>query len=149
FAAETLLHLFDAPQTAWVDNAALVFSPDGRELVYSGSSATKGQARRWDLATGEVKRAWTFAPGVNNRLAFHPTGRLLLFQLETRDGKHIPDSSVDLRRNPLVYRIRDLLGDPGKPLVEITEFDFIEWPVIPTDGHLVALIGYRADGRGK
>jgi hypothetical protein len=80
---------------------------------------------------------------MNNLLAFHPSGKLLLFQIESRDGKELPDP-VNFRNNPPVGRVRDLLAkDPTKALFEITEFPSgIEFPAAPTDGRFFGMIGY-------
>jgi WD40 repeat protein len=146
-----LLHVFDAPITEWVDNAAFAISPDNRHLAFSGSTSTRGQAVVWNLATGANEGNWSFSPGLNNLLAFHATGKLLLFQVETKDGKHLPDSTVDRSVNPLVFRVRDLRSaDPKKPLFEITEFNRkIDWPVISEDGNTLALVGYSGDDQPR
>jgi WD40 repeat protein len=118
-----LVHIFEAPKALWTDNAALAFSPDSRRLAFAGSGMESGQARLWDLATGLELRSSKFPPGLHNILAFHPSKKLLLFQLEARDGKRLLDDSVDFRVNPPVARVRDLLKDPDKHLFEITEFN--------------------------
>jgi hypothetical protein len=82
-------------------------------------------------------------PGLNNTLAFHSSGKLLQFQIESRSAKRIPDSAVDKRLDPTVFRVRDLHGDPKKPLLEITEFDRrIEWPRASADGRVLVMVGY-------
>jgi serine/threonine protein kinase/WD40 repeat protein len=59
---EKLLHVFEAPKAAWVDNAALAFSSDSGQLAYSGSSDYTGRAKVWDLATGKEAGSWSFPP---------------------------------------------------------------------------------------
>src|SRR5207253_7236434 len=105
-----LLQIFDAPKAAWVDNAALAFSPDSPQLAYAGSSSKRGEAVLWDIATGQKVRSCTFAPGLNNILAFHPSGRLLLFQIETREGKQLLNNRVDRLKNPPVARVYDVMS---------------------------------------
>jgi hypothetical protein len=140
---ERLLHVFEAPIARWVDNAALAFSPAGRQLAFSGSSETAGRAVLWDVASGERIKAWDFPPGLNNVLAFHPSKKLLLCQLETSDGRHLPDASQHPRDHPRVCRVRDLFGDPKDPLVQIKEFNRrCGSPVAADDGHLFAMVGH-------
>jgi len=145
-----LLRIFDAPKAAWVDNAALAFSGDSRRLAYAASSSKGGEAILWDLGTGHKLGSWTFSPGLNNILAFHRSGKLLLFQVETRDGKQLYNRSIDRVTNPPVARVRDLLSaTPTKPLFEIAEFKYwIDFPAAPLDGRFFVAIGYeRADKR--
>jgi WD40 repeat protein len=97
----------EVPQGDTADNAALAFSPDGRSFAFS----TLTQGKLWDLDTAQEVRNWNLPPGYQDTLAFHPSGKLLLFRFERRDGKR-------------VCLVRDLLGsDPARPLPEITTFD--------------------------
>ena len=65
-----LLHVFDAPQAAWVDNAAFAFSPDNRQLAYSGSGMTTGEVKLWEIESGKEVGTWRIPPGLNNIIAF-------------------------------------------------------------------------------
>jgi serine/threonine protein kinase/WD40 repeat protein len=139
-----LRHIFEAPKVAWVDNAALAISPDNRQLAFAGSTQTSGQALLWDLNSGKEVRTWSFSPGLHNILAFHPTQKLLLFQVETRDGKRLPNSAMAFGKNSPVLRVRDLrAAGPGKPLYEIAEFNQgIDHPRASEDGSTLVLVGY-------
>jgi WD40 repeat protein len=142
-----LLHVFEAPKTLWVDNAALAFSPEGRRLAFAGSSATAGRAKLWDLGTGQELGSWSFSPGHNNVLAFHPSGKLILAQIEPRSGKRLMDENWHPRSDPPVLRVRDLSGETPKQLCEVTQFDlYIDWPCAPVDGRFFAVIGYGSQG---
>lgn len=141
---ERLLHVFEMPKMSWVDNAALMFSPDSKRLVCSGSGDLQGQARMWDIESGKEVAAWKLAPGLNHFLAFPKNDEALLFHVETRPGDHLPDSSQHPRDFPRVGRLYDLR--PGQPpqkrKFEITEFIWdIEFPHMPEDGRLIAIKG--------
>jgi len=147
---ERLLHVFEMPKTSWVDNAALMFSPDGKRLACSGSSDREGFARLWDVASGQKVGVWSLAPGLNHFLAFPATDKALLFQYETRPGDHLPDSSQDPREKPRVGRLYDLRrGEPAQRRSwEITEFIWnIEFPMMPEDGRLLAIKGVGGKDR--
>jgi WD40 repeat protein len=143
-----LRHNFEAPKVAWVDNAAIAISPDNRQLAFAGSTQTRGQAVLWDLDTGKVAGNWSFAPGLQNILAFHPSGKLLLFQVETKDGKRLPDAGNDRRVNPPVLRVRDLRADPDKAIHEIAEFNrHIASLHAAEDGNVIALVGHSGQDK--
>jgi serine/threonine protein kinase/WD40 repeat protein len=148
--SEELLHVFEAPRAAWPDNAAIAFSPDGKQLAYAGSSDTEGQVVVWDLATGKQGLSRSLSPGLQNLLAFHPSRKLLLFQVERRDGKRLLDRDTDRAKNPVVGRMRDLLSDPTKLPHEITEFNRrIDFPRLSDDGQVLALVGYWGRDRDE
>ncbi len=146
-----LLHVFEAPQVLWVDNAALAFSPDSRQLAFAGSSARAGHAKVWDIASGKELASCQFSPGMNNVLAFHPSEKLLLFQVELRDGDRLPDSSTRPREYPRVLRVRNLLGpNAGESLLEISRFNYhLNSLVAPNDGRFFAVVGYAGDETAK
>ncbi len=147
---ERLMHEFEAPKIAWVDNAALMFSPDSKRLVCSGSSNLASFARLWDIASGQEVAEWTLAPGLNHSLAFPENDRALLFQVETGPGDHIPDSSRLPPAHPRVGRLYDLR--PGqaaqKRRFEITEFSWdISFPLLPEDGRWIVVKGVSGADR--
>jgi WD40 repeat protein len=146
-ATGQLLHVFEAPPALWVDNAAIAFSLDSRQLAFSGSDETHGRAKLWDVETGKELHSCDFPPGLNNALTFHPDRKLLLFQKELRDPTRLP-AGVDPVKNPIVGRVRDLLADPRTPLVEIKEFNQdINWPLASADGRFFVIMGYDGDKR--
>ncbi len=146
--SEELLHVFEAPKSAWSDNAAIAFRPDSKQLAYAGSSETEGRAKIWDLRTGKEVLSRTFSPGLNSLLAFHASKALLMFQIERRDGKRLLDSATDIVKNPVVGRMRDLLSDPARVLYEITEFNLrITYPGLSEDGQVLAMVGYSGTTR--
>jgi serine/threonine protein kinase/WD40 repeat protein len=118
--AGRLLHVLDAPQGLVADNAALAFSPDGKRLAFSSGK----EAKLWDVTTGEKKASWTLLPGLVDKLAFDASsGKLLLFRVETRDGKRLPGG--DPNQHPRVCRIRELPeGGPAKLIAEKTDFNW-------------------------
>jgi WD40 repeat protein len=144
-----LLRVFDVPRGKGADNAALAFSPDSRQFAFSAGT----EARLWDLESGELKRTWDLAPGVLDHLGFHPSGKLLLFRVETKDQALAPYPNADPRAHPRVCRIRDLFGrDPAEPLAEIGEFNEIIYDAAaPRDGAFFAVEGVHSgpDGRRR
>jgi len=87
FQTGRLLQVFEAPVGLWADNAALAFSSDGRRACVS----CRGAVLR-DVARGQEIRHWDLPPGLVNQLAFHATGKLLLFRAETEAMRRSPDS---------------------------------------------------------
>jgi WD40 repeat protein len=79
-----LLRILDAPKGV-IGTAGLAFSPDGKRFVCSAGS----QAKSWDVATGRELGAWKLPSGWLDILAFHRTGKLLLFRIETKDNRSI------------------------------------------------------------
>ncbi len=115
--------VLDAPVGAFTDNAGMAFSPDGSRLAFAVSTVRLGKAMMWDTATGKELGSWKLPPGLQNKLAFDTKGRLLHFQVETKDGKVLPHNGVKWETSPRVCRMRDLLGpDPDKVLYEIDTF---------------------------
>ena len=129
---DRLLHIFDAPKSEWTDNAAISFSPDGKELAYSSAVlAGDAIAKVWDVSSGKELHSWKYAGGMNNILAYHPDKKRILFQVEHASGKAI-GRIVQLKDN----------GQTEK-LVTISEFNRgIETPRMPADGRFVVLVGY-------
>jgi WD40 repeat protein len=144
FKTGRLLHVFEAPVGPWADNGALAFSSDGRLACASWRGAVL-----WDVARGQEIRRWdNLPPGLVNLLAFHPTGKLLLFREETEDMRHSPDSSAHPREYPRVCRIRDLLAkDPAATAIALRELNWHIWPgVCPADGSFFVANGLRKTG---
>jgi WD40 repeat protein len=111
-----LRRLLEVPKGSTADNAALAFSPDGRRFAFS----TWTKAQLWDLDTGKELDHWELPEGLQDTLAFHPSGKLLLFRFETRDKKGFREVARD---HPRVCRVRDLLGpDPTQPLAKVSLF---------------------------
>ncbi len=144
-----LRHVFDAPKALWTDNASLAFSPDSHQFAYAGSGFSGGEAKLWDLTTGQELRSWKLPPGLQDHLGFHPSGKLLLFRIETQDGKQFPGAAADPREHPRICRIRDLLSaERSKPLAEIV--DFTGGTVgarAPADASYFVVEGFHGDPR--
>jgi WD40 repeat protein len=121
-AGDGRLHqVWEAPRGLLTDNAGLAFSPDGGRLACSAS----GGAKLWEVDSGKELRSWTnLPPSLQDTLAFHPAGRLLLFRMETRGGKAAPYNTSS-RDHPRVCRIRDLLSTkPYEPIGVIEDFNW-------------------------
>jgi WD40 repeat protein len=131
--------LLDVPKGYTADNAALGFSADGRRFAFSTETA----AKLWDLDTGKEIRAWSLPPGLQDTLAFHPSGKLLLFRYETRDMKRGPTNEAPPRDHPRVCRVRDLLGpEPTKAIAEISTFNWHVYEITaPDDGRYFVVFG--------
>jgi len=114
-----LLHRFDVPRGDTADNAALAFDEKGKRLAFS----TYKYAKLYDLENGEQIKKWDLPPGVEDKLAYHPSGKMLLFRVETKGGK-APPFKNDPVKEPRVCRIRDLFGPhPLEPLATILDFN--------------------------
>jgi hypothetical protein len=126
------------------DNAALAFSADGTRFAFCAGQ----EAKLWDVASGRELRTWHLLPGMVDHLGFHPSGKLLLFRMETRDGKVVPYDPSSRREHPRVCRIRDLLGaDPLKPFAEIDEFnEHVYLAAASLDGAYFVAEGTHLDG---
>jgi serine/threonine protein kinase/WD40 repeat protein len=134
-----LLRVFEAPGGLWSDNGAIALSDDGRLACASWRKAVW-----WNLKTGEELGRRVLPPGLVNMLGFHPSGKLLLFRMETEDGKHAPDSSAPPKDHPRVQRIRDLLAKDPKPLVELRDLNWhIYHSACPPDGSYFLVDGLR------
>jgi len=117
-AAHRLPYVLEVTPGAQTDNAALAFSPVGRQLAFSAGH----EASLWDVTTGELVKTWKLSEGLSDRLAFAGPNQLLLFRVETETGEFGPFGPVDPIKYPRVCRVRDLLGaDPIKPVAEIRD----------------------------
>jgi WD40 repeat protein len=133
--------LVNVPKGETADNAALAFSPSGREFAFGTASG----ARLWSLEAGRLEREWQLPPGLQENLAFQEPGKLLLFRVETKDRTQWPFVDVDRIEHPRVCRIRELL-QPGtnwmRPLVEIPNFNFgVFHSAMTPDGKIVIVHG--------
>jgi len=116
------LYILDVPKGLVADNAALAFSPDGRQFAFAASGPTGGAAKLWDLETGRERTLCNLKPGLVDHLAFN-SDKLLLFRVETEGGKFGPFGGVDFRLHPRICPVRDLFGkDPQEPLYTIKDF---------------------------
>jgi WD40 repeat protein len=144
-----LCHAFDVPRGRSADNAALAFSPDSRRFAFCAGQ----EAKLWDLESGEELRTWPLEPGMLDLLAFHPSGKLLLFRVETlgSEESQFDGGGRGPGDRPRVCRIRDLLGpDPRATLAEIGEFnaDVFE-AAAPVDGGYFVTEGIHRDSTGE
>lgn len=139
-----LLRILEVPRGEYADNAALAFSPDGKRLAFSAWKA----ARMWEVQSGVELAAWELPPGLVETLGFPDENHLLLFRMETLDGRRAPLSDAPPKNHPRVCRIRDLLSiDARKPIAENDEFN---WRVFtaraPHDGRTFIAEGLRVRG---
>lgn len=116
-----LLHRLEPPPGFFVDNADLAFNHDGTRFAFSAGEV----ATLWDNHTGKQLGRFDLPAGLQDRLAFDPSGkRLFLFRFETKDAKVGPFKEYPWPQHPRVCRLRDLLAAEYRPpLWEITEFD--------------------------
>jgi WD40 repeat protein len=111
-----LQYIMEVPKGRWIDNFALAFNKNTSQLA----CCTGRAARLYDLSTGEQLREWSLPAGLNDHLAFHPSGKLLLFRNENAEQEIQPAWS-NSKYN--VCRIRDLFGQEfAKPIAEIRDF---------------------------
>jgi WD40 repeat protein/predicted Ser/Thr protein kinase len=138
-------HLLPVASGATADNAALAFSPDGRRLAFAAGR----QARLWELETGRVLGTWPLPRGLIDRLAFHPSGKLLLGRMELR-GDPGPRGDLDFRKHPRLYRVRSLTA-PGDAELLFTIDCFNETifsAALTPDGRTLVLDGRRVGADG-
>ena len=131
-ASGQLLRIIEVPQGLFADNAALAFSQDAKQFAFS----TLGEAKLWEVNAGRELRAWKLPLGLVDCLAFHPSGHLLSFRMETPDPNVGPFSNAHPANYPRICKIRDLT-DPNaiKPLAEISEFNWqVHCAVAAPDG---------------
>jgi len=101
--------VLDVPVGLYADNAALAFNATQSARLY-GQQARRRRRQALGHGKGNELRSWKLPPGLANYLAFHSSGKLLHFQVETEDGKQLPVMGVSWKAHPRVCRIRDLLG---------------------------------------
>jgi WD40 repeat protein len=136
-----LRFVLEAPKGITADNAAMAFSPDGRQLAF----ATWDQARLWDMATGEVERSWTLPKGLTDGMVFPAEDKLLLARVETREGDRAPLGNADPRRFPRVVCLRNLLGtEAAERIAEIDDFPLGAFHIgMSPDGSYFVVHGFR------
>ncbi len=118
--SHSLLWTTDVPAGIYADNSAMVFNSEGTQLAFSAGKT----AILWDVATGTVAKQWALPLALQDHLGFHPSGKLLLFRVETNEMDRAPISSAIFSEHPRVCRVRDLLSDNWeKPLFEFDEFN--------------------------
>jgi WD40 repeat protein len=145
--ASRLLHVIEPPQGFLTDNAAVAFSPDGKQLAYSSGT----QAMMWDVESGKELRSWKdFPPGLGDRLAFHNSGKLVQFRFETEGKKYPPFANFPPDKHPRVCRIRELTRQNWlEPVKEIKD---LNWHVFGAaaalDGSVIVVEG-RGGERGR
>jgi serine/threonine protein kinase/WD40 repeat protein len=119
-ASGQLRYILNAPNGLYPTNAGMAFSSDGKRFALSANK----EARLWDVTTGKELASWNLPQCLTETLAFHPSGKLLSFRVETKDGKLAPFDDVTPEKHPRVCRIRDLLGaKPKEPIAEIQDFN--------------------------
>lgn len=136
-----LLRVLDTPQGLVADNAGFCFNANGSQFAFAAGK----QAKLWDVATGKELSSWDLPPGLADRMAFHqPTGKLLLFRVETEDGKLMPAMPVaPPDKHPRVCRVWHL--SPRKPrefVFEKKDFNMhVYSDVVAPDGSYFAAVG--------
>jgi WD40 repeat protein len=132
-----LRHRFDVPKGKFAADAALEFSSDSRRIAF----ASYQDAKLWEVESGKEIGSWTFPIGHSNLLGFHPSGKLLLFRLETTDG--VWPFATDPVEHPRVCRIRELFGpDKTRLIKEIKDFNLSVFGARnPRDGSYFAVDG--------
>src|SRR5262249_45018396 len=112
--------LLTPPPGITPDNAALVFSPDGTRLAFaSGEDATL-----WDLAAGRRLDSWHLPLGLDEVLAFDPSGLPRPVRLSTQQGTRGPVRGVPYDKYPRVGRFRELLaGGSMRTTADVTVFN--------------------------
>jgi serine/threonine protein kinase/WD40 repeat protein len=145
--AGRLLHILDGPRGDFVDNAALAFDATGSRLACAGGR----DALLWKVLTGERIASWRLPTGLQDALAFDPTGRgLWSVRCETKSGVP-PYTHANFREHRRVYPVRNLLGPhPTDAVMEIpSSDDHVKIIVMAPDASAVFLNTWRHDeGRG-
>jgi WD40 repeat protein len=131
--------IFEAPRGLFPDNTGVAFSADHRQVAF----ATSGQAVLWDLDTGRRLSKWNLPPSLDDQLAFIAADHLMLFRVETEDGKHPPTSDADPILHPRVARLRNLLGpEPRRAIAEIRDYNwYVHKSVVVPDDTAFVLTG--------
>ncbi len=143
-ASGRLLRVIEAPPGQWADNAAIMLDSNGGRLAFSAWK----KARLWNVESGNELNVWDLPEGIVDVLAFPDKNRLLLFRVETLDGKVAPLSNAHPKDHPRVCRIRDLsVSETIKPAIEIRDFN---WHVFnaaaSSDGRYFVVEGIQTDG---
>jgi serine/threonine protein kinase/WD40 repeat protein len=106
-----LRYVFESPTGDFADNATFAFDAECAGIAFAAGKA----ARLWDLRTGKLLKSWTLLPGYGDQMGFHRTGKLLLFRVETEDGKTWPyGADSDWRKHPRVCLPRSPRRRPAR-----------------------------------
>lgn len=112
--------LLSMPPGLSADNAGLAFSPEEDLLAFAAGTS----AVLWDLTSRRLRASVNLPAGLVDRLAFHPSGKLLLFRMELLDPGLSPAADPFREAAPRVCRIRDLLSaTPEEPCAVISAFN--------------------------
>jgi WD40 repeat protein len=145
-ATGRLRRIFDLPPGVLGDNAGFALSPDGNRFAFAAGE----HATLWEVTSGKRLASWRLPMALQDQIAFPTEQSLLLFRMETLDGK-APPFGTERARHPRVCRVRDLLGlRPVEPLVETRDFRGTLFRVlIPDDGRFFVLDGRLALDRAS
>ncbi len=134
-----LVRLLDVPPGTLTDNAGMAFSPDGRQFAFSAGHT----ASQWNVETGDLKGSWKLPEGLNDWPVYRGSSQLLLFRVETKDGRARPFGRTDREKHPTVCVIRNLLEQgPARPLAVITDFNlYVHSSGVTPDGAYCAVEG--------
>jgi len=135
------------PEGSFSSNAALAFSPDGRRIAFAAGHA----ATLWDVETGRRLEAWSLPEGLLDILAFEPSGKLVLFRVETKPETGGPFRGVPFEQFPRVGHIRELLeSGRTRTIAEIDRFNrHVFDAVAPDDLSYVVMDGVTIDATGE
>jgi serine/threonine protein kinase/WD40 repeat protein len=138
-----LRYVLDVPGGPFVDNCALAFSSDGRQLAFSAGT----EAKAWDVTTGEEIDSWELPPGLGDILAFTPDGKLLLLRTEAKDGQGFPVDDNPWMQHPRVCPLRELTEGGKLRLIQtITDFPRHVYQITAAhDGSVFVLAGLEKD----
>ncbi len=134
-----LVRLLDVPPGSLTDNAGMALSPDGRQFAFSAGHT----ASQWNVETGDLKSSWKLPEGLNDWPVYRGSSQLLLFRVETKDGRDRPFGRTDPEVHPTVCVIRSLLEQgPARPLAVITDFNlYVHSSGVTPDGAYCAVEG--------
>src|SRR5262249_40465570 len=108
-------------------------------------------AQLLDLATGKELGSWKIPPGYHDHLVFDTPDRLLLFRMETAEGKEYPRHRLNWQKHPRGFRVRELIvGKPSRVIHTIPEFNrHVETSAVAPDGSYFLVDGIRGDAKGR
>ncbi|MFI5459937.1 MAG: WD40 repeat domain-containing serine/threonine-protein kinase [Isosphaerales bacterium] len=139
--------VLEPPEGSVSSSAALAFSRDGRRIAFaSGQDATL-----WDVETGRRLGAWPLPRGLIDILGYQPSGKLVLFRVETKPETGGPFRGVPFEQFPRVGRIRELLeSGRTRTIAEIDRFNrHVFDAVAPDDLSYVVIDGVTIDATGE
>ncbi len=138
--------MLEVPKGLTADNADFAFDAKSTRFAFAAGT----QARLWDVVSGKQVASWELPPGLADRLAFQPDGSLLLFRMETRDGKPPYGEEFPWKAHPRVCPLRRLAaGTTPVTLAEIDTFNQgVSTAAMSADGSFVVVEG-RGGPDGK